>query len=113
MAFESKLQDVSLSVGGTTQQIFQKTAPLGEKVKISLNLQVSGLDFDVQIQWLQGNEPEIAKMGRLLDADENPIITDLTNDVYYLIAESDAPYIGIQLIPLTATTGTIAGKFRL
>jgi hypothetical protein len=90
-----------------TQQLSQINSQLLDS-KIELTVVASGLDADVQLSQFQGNTGTFSDMGAILDTQtELPIQDIITNESRPIISTTRFFYLGLELDPLTATTGTV------
>lgn len=108
--FEDALFQIVLDVTGITSNTAQISG-LRAGV-IALEIEATGLDAVVDLKWLQGNTDDITKMSPVIDADTVDVETSITNGDYFLIAEMEGIYLGLELNLLTATAGilTITGR---
>jgi len=92
----------------TTNVTSQITAAFrAVKYKTSINVYASGLDGVTKLTLKSGNTEVYSELGALLDADNNPIIIDVSNGSNNYIVEINSFYIGFGFESLAATTGTV------
>lgn len=76
--------------------------------KLELTVVATGLDADVQLSLFQGNTETFSDMGAILDTETSiPIADTISNGSTSIIATTRFFFLGIELDPLTATTGTV------
>ena len=76
--------------------------------KITLEVICATLDSTVTLAQFQGNQNNFTKMSPILDTQSGLAISDvLTNGNYIMYSSLRAFFLGLQLNPDSATTGTV------
>jgi hypothetical protein len=112
--FERQLFSITLDVTGTLTSTHLISGTRLGVVALEVDaVGIAGGGATVDLKWFQGNTDDITKMSPVIDADANDIETSIVTNEYYLIAEMEGIYLGLELDPLTATAGTLTITGRI